>query len=96
VRTSRGEADFEGVGGESKRLMREGRIGACYVKHGGCASRRSESEKEDSRDGGRGWKGGSYSEVKSSDLPRRGDHARKSVPPKPQAVALNGAINHDL
>jgi hypothetical protein len=75
VRTSRGEADFEGVGGESKGLMREGRIGACHVKHGGCASRRSESEKENSRGGGRGWEGGSYSEVKSSDLPRRGDYS---------------------
>ena len=44
--------------------MREGRIGACHVKHGGCASRQSESEKENGRDGGRGWKGDSHSEVK--------------------------------
>jgi hypothetical protein len=57
VRTIRGEVDFEGVGRESKGVMREGRVRAFHVKRGGCASRRSESEKENSRDGGQGQEG---------------------------------------
>ena len=53
MRTSRGAADFERVSGESDGLVREGR----GWKHGGCTSRRSGSEKENSRDGARGgWR----------------------------------------
>jgi hypothetical protein len=33
----------------------------------------------------RGWEGGSYSDVKSSEPPRPCDHARRGRPPKPKA-----------
>jgi hypothetical protein len=64
----------------------KGRAGLCRMKH----------ERERQRDGvdgkepeDRGMKtgreGGSYSDVKSSELPSPGDHARRGRPPKPEA-----------